>query len=319
MESDSEILMDVIRRLRPSGTIRHTVRDPLGCDGLAPTVAARAGLTILELLVATAIVTLLTAIVLPACAATREAARHLQCSSQLRQLGLAIANYHDGFRCLPTGWQWEPSQQSAYGWAVPLLPYLEQQPTYESVNRSQSLQCHSNAEARGIAVLALRCPSDIADDTFELFDVPASSSAASRALLTLPAASFAGVFGTTEPDDVYPAPPGEGAFLESRPVRLQEFERGLSNTFLVGERTAARLPVTWLGVERNGEDAVCRLVGNAATHPNCEDCDECEFASRHTGGVNFLWGDGHVSIVANKIDVQAYRQLACRANAVPRN
>ena len=100
--------------------------------------------------------------------------------------------------------------------------------------------------------------------------------------------------------------------IAGRPVRFADLRRGLSHTLLVGERTMAMIPSTWLGVDIQGEDATCRLVGSAITQPNCTDCDECEFASRHVGGVNFLWADGHVDLLSEDIDPAEYRQLARR-------
>lgn len=310
--------MEAVRRSVLSADLNRIVRSIRDPGTVVPTT--RRGLTILELLVATGIVTLLIGIVLPACGAAREAARRIQCSNHLRQIGLALANYHDTFQTLPAGWQWESSETSAYGWAVPLLPYLEQAGIYATVDRNRSLLDSANNSARGLPVFAMRCPSDIAPDSFELFaETDASAADDCRSLTSLPVASYVGVFGNSEPDDTYPAPLGEGAFIERRPVRLNEFQRGLSHTIVVSERTAARLPSTWLGVEREGEDATCRLVGNAATSPNCSECDECEFSSRHNNGVNSLWADGRVSFVNDSIDRYAYRELARRGLQIERN
>jgi prepilin-type processing-associated H-X9-DG protein len=93
---------------------------------------------------------------------------------------------------------------------------------------------------------------------------------------------------------------------------MEDLQRGQSHTIIVGERTMAMVPTTWFGVDFHGEDAACRLVGSAITAPSCEFCDECEFASRHSGGSNFVWADGHVSLVSSDIDVEAYRTLAKR-------
>ena len=93
---------------------------------------------------------------------------------------------------------------------------------------------------------------------------------------------------------------------------VAELQRGLSNTMLIGERTTSLLPSTWLGVDFRGEDAACRLVGTAYTSPNCRECDECEFSSRHAGGANFLWGDGRVQLVSETIDTAEYRRFARR-------
>jgi prepilin-type processing-associated H-X9-DG protein len=78
----------------------------------------------------------------------------------------------------------------------------------------------------------------------------------------------------------------------------------------VGERTARKLPSTWLGFDLRGEDAAGRVTGQAWLGPNRADADECEFDSRHPGGVNFLWGDGHVAWLIDEIDAMLYRQLA---------
>jgi prepilin-type processing-associated H-X9-DG protein len=153
------------------------------------------------------------------------------------------------------------------------------------------------------------CPSDITTSTFPLY----RAAAGDELLVTLPTASYVGVFGTFDADELIPSPAGNGSFLESTSVRFSDLERGLSNTLLVGERTMARVPSTWLGVDYRGEDAACRLVGSAMTSPNCAYCDECEFDSRHSGGAIFVWGDGRAGMVSDKIDTAEYRQLARRS------
>jgi prepilin-type processing-associated H-X9-DG protein len=48
------------------------------------------------------------------------------------------------------------------------------------------------------------------------------------------------------------------------------------------------------------------------TRPNCGECDECEFSSRHSGGANFLWADGHVDLLADDVETAVYRQYSQR-------
>lgn len=274
----------------------------------------RSGMTVLELLVTMGIISTLTTLILPAVQSAREAARRTQCVNQLKQIGLALHGYHEQWRCLPAAWQFERTGNSQFGWAVPLLPLLEQQAVSRQVDRGRRLDDPANSVARETSIALLICPSDIVEPTFVLHEDD-DISGSSGPLLSLPTANYFGVFGVSEPDDddVVPAPRGEGAFEGDRPVRFEEFRRGLTQTFLIGERTMAKVPSTWLGVDVRGEDAECRLVGNAMTSPNCSLCDECEFDSRHSGGSNFLFGDGRVKLISQSIDSNEYRRLAKRS------
>ncbi len=280
----------------------------------------RCAFTILELLTVMGIVSVLVAVILPAVVAARGSARRMQCSNHLKQLGLAIHSYHDLHGSLPQGCQMEASNRSGYGWCVPLLPFLEQSAVYRRTDRNRVIEDPVNASARDATLAQLLCPSDITQPRFLLFadDQFFASSAAAIVepvpLVELPTANYVGVFGTVEPDDRVPAPEGDGAFLHHRTVRFAELRRGLSNTIIVGERTMKRVPSTWLGVDIRGEDAACRLVGAVMTAPNCSDCDECEFGSRHPNGANFLWADGHVSLLSADISRDEYQRLARRAD-----
>ena len=276
-----------------------------------PASPVRRGFTILELLISMGVVTVLAALVLPAIGSAREMARGVECVSRLRQTGVALHAHHDQRGQLPVGWSWEPEGKSAYGWAVELLPFMEQQQLYRQISRDQPLDQQAGFELRRALLPMFLCPSDVFEPLFVLYE-ESSSSGPGAAVMELPTASFVGVFGTKEADDGIPAPLGDGVFLEDQPVRFSEITRGLSNTLCVGERTAARVPSTWLGVPANGEDAACRLVGSAFTSPNCNVCDECEFGSRHPGGSNFLWGDGRVTLVSENISTAEYRMLARR-------
>ena len=171
----------------------------------------------------------------------------------------------------------------------------------------------------------MRCPSDISESMFDLLgDVPSPAEPTGASvgtapvnyenipLVRLPTANYVGVFGTLEADETVPPPVGDGPIVSNRPVRYSDLQRGLSHTLTIGERTTAVAPSTWYGIDFRGEDAACRLVGSAITSPNCETCDECEFGSRHPGGSNFVWADGHVTLVLNDIDPIEYRRLSRR-------
>jgi prepilin-type processing-associated H-X9-DG protein len=76
----------------------------------------------------------------------------------------------------------------------------------------------------------------------------------------------------------------------------------------------SKLAGSWLGMDKQDEDAECRLTGNTGTRPNCDECDECEFNSRHPGACHFLWADGHVGAVNSSIDQAVYQRMGTRSD-----
>ncbi|WP_437230322.1 DUF1559 domain-containing protein [Planctomicrobium sp. SH661] len=287
---------------------------PRVCRGeLRGRLAKRSGFTILELLTCIGIISVLISILLPALGATRESARRLQCHNHLKQLGIALHSYHEVNQCLPPAWRWDLARQTAYGWLPPLLPYLEQPALSQLIDFESAVDSAKNQTARTSTLPLFLCPSDLSERTFMLYsESETEGTPGDIPLFRLPAANYVGVFGVLEPDDVWKSKSGVGAFAGVRPVRFEEFTRGLSNVLLVGERRASTIPSTWLGVDERGEDAACRILGNANLGPNIQNADECEFTSRHRGVTNFLWGDGHVHGIADSIDPRLYREMAAR-------
>src|SRR6187401_2658539 len=90
----------------------------------------RRGFTLIELLVVIAIIAILIALLLPAVQQAREAARRSQCKNNLKQIGIALHNYHDTFNALPPGWV----QTNRWGWGTMVLPGLDQAPLYNSLS-----------------------------------------------------------------------------------------------------------------------------------------------------------------------------------------
>jgi len=140
-------------------------------------VARRSGFTLVELLVVIAIIGILVALLLPAVQAAREAARRMQCTNNLKQLGLALHNYHDTAKSFPSLSQgtdnpWDPAQStmSAMSGMVVLLPYLEQTPLYEKFQSPQVSPPYPawgpvpwygwNFAPHHVQVSNLLCPSD---------------------------------------------------------------------------------------------------------------------------------------------------------------
>lgn len=143
----------------------------------------RNAFTLVELLVVIAIIGILIALLLPAVQAAREAARRMSCANNLKQIGLAIHNYHTSYRALPINMTSGGLGTSGggldstgfYSWLVPILPFVEQQPLYDSIDLSVSMTDasgptavymayigagHPNAEAARTRVAGYLCPSD---------------------------------------------------------------------------------------------------------------------------------------------------------------
>jgi prepilin-type N-terminal cleavage/methylation domain-containing protein/prepilin-type processing-associated H-X9-DG protein len=125
------------------------------------------GFTLIELLVVIAIIAVLIALLLPAVQAAREAARRIQCVNNLKQLGLAMHNYHDVNLTFPQGGYFDPNNMSYSPWMhsflVGLLPFYEQGNIYNAFNSSLRYfrsDIPANCTVHGAKLSALTCPSD---------------------------------------------------------------------------------------------------------------------------------------------------------------
>jgi type II secretory pathway pseudopilin PulG len=132
-------------------------------------------LVLAKLLVVIAIIGILVALLLPAVQAAWEASHRASCSNNLKQIGVALHNYHDTQRRLPPGWMaYDPATGQPHwfgvpGWAARTLPYLEQSAVYESLIRfDRPITDPVNAQARVTTINTFRCPSDIGGKTFVL-------------------------------------------------------------------------------------------------------------------------------------------------------
>lgn len=211
----------------------------------------KGGISLTELLVVLAIIAILLLLLLPAVQQAREAARRMQCQNNLKQLGLALHNYHDVYRVLPPGHRFKPgSPPDAVSTPnVSLLPFLEQQNLYHLLNVDLPWYALSpNMMTYDIA--AFSCPSDTARSphTYPFFTALALPSGD-----TLSNSSYAYSLGA---DDALCFSPGFGArpvnaqsgvFAYHSSTKIRDITDGASNTFAVGEAASGKLMCSGVG------------------------------------------------------------------------
>jgi prepilin-type N-terminal cleavage/methylation domain-containing protein len=278
------------------------------------------GFTLVELLVVIAVIGMLTALLLPAIQASREAARRMNCSSNLKQIGIGLHMHHDARRQLPAGWQGrnlttgmpDPLGEPGWGWAVGILPYLEEGSIANYVCPNRSIAASENAQARVQTIALFRCPTDRGRDTFTWKpDRPPSGGWTNLDLAT---ANYVGVFGTQDIHICGQLAPGQqcvsdGVFYHNSAVTFQQITDGLSRTFMVGERASKLEYSTWVGAPPGDECAPGLVLGSASYPPNSKDFDIHNFSSNHPTGTNFLSADGSVRLVSQDIDENIYHAL----------
>ena len=283
---------------------------------------SRRGFTLIELLVVIAIIAVLIALLLPAVQQAREAARRTQCKNNLKQLGVALHNYHDTHNALPPGWVGITNGapdiygMNAWGWCSRLLPQIDQGPLYNQINFSSRMDSPANATQRVTSIAAFRCPSDVAPGTTWTIQTTSGTN-----LVDLGVANYVGVFGISNIDNCVGLPNspclGEGTFFQNSSILFRDFSDGLSNTITVGEHKTRRdsgfnWTSTWAGVAANGSDAIVRILGSTDHTPNASNNHIDDFSSYHVGGAHFLMGDGAVRFVSTNIDLGVYQHLATR-------
>lgn len=296
----------------------------------------RPAFSLVELLIVIAIVGVLTALLLPAVQAAREAARRTQCTSNLKQLGLALHQAHEVRRALPNGWTAftpgtltsNPNGVPGWGWVASLLPYLDEGNTALHVDRRINILDPMHSAARVTSLPTLLCPSESGEPVFSLRDETDSE------ICLLARANYVGNFGTGEIADSPSR--GNGTFFHNSRVRFRDITDGLSNTLLVGERSGLHGESTWVGVIAGAEEAMARVLGAGDHTPN-QPHDEAghhdhadghegddgdhhhdhldDFGSYHAGITLFVRADGSVQAVSDEIALATFRALCTRAGS----
>ena len=254
-----------------------------------------------------AIIGILIALLLPAVQAAREAARRNQCTNNLRQLGVACHNHVDAKKVLPPGYTagLDPdSTAPGWGWAVHLLPYLEENPLYQQIKLTEPVE--SQPAIKTILSVFL-CPSDMVNAVS--FDVTDETL---QTICEAAPSSYAATVGSD--DSEVDAETGNGVFYRNSKTRFADITDGLSKTVFIGDRAWSDTKGVWAGapakaVTRAGEENPWQTV---TAPPQClilahnnwinikSDADGGldDFSSKHAAdGVNLLFGDGSVRFI----------------------
>lgn len=296
-----------------------------------------AGFTLVELLVVIAIIGILIALLLPAVQAAREAARRMHCGNSLRQIGLALHNYHQALGTFPPGGITEGpccSTKSLTSWAISILPYLEQEALYEQYDMNEYNEDPKNAEVREAQVTVYCCPSEQGTDNLA---IPESGPAAGS--VQYRRGSYRCMTGRSDGSGWWDADSNGSFPLEWRGVMHQVADRnvgrklsterianvkdGTSNTLAVGEmgsktHQSRRTYWAYTYTSYNASAAVPQSRILLVDYDRCVEVDgagganPCKrgWGSFHPQGLQFVFCDGSVRMLPTTIDIELFCQLA---------
>lgn len=282
----------------------------------------------MELLVVIAIIGILVGLLLPAVQAAREAARRLQCANNLKQQGLAMMNHLDAYGRFPSGAIQTSSVPIGHRflWSGQILPYLEQNSLYEQIDINRAWDLSPNTNSLKTELPVFRCPSGNSPNDFEQIVAgrrPCNYLACASGLSARETGPGL-LLGSSQLDGVM--------YINSR-NRDSSITDGLSNTILVGE---ALFLVGITGPDNDGNpqiidhytigspgmsnSEVSEGLGSTAAKINSwkyaaiafiEDI-ELGYSSYHTGVIQAVFADGHVTAISESIDMLTWSAIGTR-------
>ncbi len=240
-------------------------------------MASKRGFTLVELLVVIAIIGILVSLTLPAVQQAREAARRTQCSNRMKQIGLALQNYHSRHDQLPSGFTcfddyskithlppenfdtltWDATP--GWGWAAAILPDLEQAPLYDQLDWSTPLWAGRNRSLVSTQISEFLCPSATGGDTpFTVVNDSNAPLLKGGNSILLGRNHYAASHGQEECWGDCSGPMGtvngqvrrvaDGPFYRNSRTRFRDVLDGVSNTIFIGEHTSRLSDKAWAGI-----------------------------------------------------------------------
>jgi prepilin-type N-terminal cleavage/methylation domain-containing protein/prepilin-type processing-associated H-X9-DG protein len=300
----------------------------------------RIGFTLIELLVVIAVIGVLIAMLLPAVQKVGEAANRTQCQNNLKQIALAVHNYHDASGGFPrNGSRYnridDGTGTTSYSWSffARMLPFLEQEPLYRTAAIDTGSLQGNVATSTNIATFF--CPSDTARHESPNSNTANNWTTGAPVALT----NYKGVSGSNWCWGEYPnvgtngscdcfyqngKGKGDGMFFRTDIIyslRLTDITDGTSTTFMIGEDIP--LLNCWCAWPyANTATGTCAIPPNLNLDQRYGICDAdavksnsawantFSFRSRHPGGLHFALADGSVRFIPESIDLPIYRALS---------
>jgi prepilin-type N-terminal cleavage/methylation domain-containing protein len=291
----------------------------------------RRGFTLVELLVVIAIIGVLVALLLPAVQSARESARRMQCSNNVKQIGIGLHGFHDTHGFLPAGGVTKAEARLQipggvlHGWGVFLLPYVEQKALYDQYRLDKDFRGPENKAVRETYVKMFLCPSS---------PVQKRQDTATSGGFTWNAASgdyfvnnsVSTVLSTANLIDNYTGGQEQGVMNVDQYHRFSQITDGLSNTawihedagrptqYRAGKRIGGRFSgAGWADRDNEGILHGMNAAGTTSGGPCAVNCsNDNETYAFHPSGAMILMGDGGVRFLAQNVNIRIVARIITR-------